>query len=139
MQDANGNDHSEKRGIVEVSASFHEKLYACHPGGVFEEQSLPAACGGPNAERVSIDELVQALRKMKTGKATYASGITAEMLKKGGCALHDAILDLFNDVLALGTSPPEAGERTRLKVIFQKGRFQAAEKLTSDCHSANFV
>ena len=68
-----------------------------------------------------MQELVQAMRRMKNGKAKDGSGVVAEMVKQGGRTLHEAILKLFNDVLVPGALPPESWRRTRLKVIFKKG------------------
>ena len=74
----------------------------------------------PAAQASSQNELSTALAKMKNGKAKDGSGIVAEMLKHGGGALREAILELFNAVLVPNAIPPDSWRQTRLKVLFKK-------------------
>jgi hypothetical protein len=66
-------------------------------------------------------ELRDALKTMNRGKARDTSGIVAEMLKDGPDTLLQAILEVFNDVLAFREEPPKIWRQTRLTVIFKKG------------------
>jgi hypothetical protein len=61
------------------------------------------------------------MKKMKDGKARDESGVVAEMLKQGTQQLHEAVLDLFNDILQDDREAPEQWWKTRLIVIFKKG------------------
>ena len=67
-----------------------------------------------------MNELVRALRKMKSGKAWDDSGVVAEMIKDGNQDLHAALLDLFNDTLAWGREVPSQRKKPRLTVIYKK-------------------
>eukprot|EP00973_Karenia_brevis_P073567 10222594-Karenia_brevis.AAC.1 len=61
-----------------------------------------------------MDELLLALRKIKQGKAKDPMGVVAEMIKYGGAALHEAILEVFNDLLLANALIPETWRKTRL-------------------------
>ena len=67
---------------------------------------------------------------MKPKKAADQKGAVAEMMMTDCAEVQDAILNLFNDVLAC-REVPTAWRSTRLDVIFEKGdprlpRFSAA-------------
>ena len=113
-----GAEHTCRESIAEVFASFYEKLYTNNSS---DRQVSGNAAVLSAIQPFSIEELLAALKKMKAGKAKDASGVVAEMLKHGGGALQTSILELFNEVLAQGTSPPDSWRQTRLKVIFKKG------------------
>ena len=121
IQDSSGVEHCDQDGIVEAFAAFYEHLYACHAGSTLREGASQSGNERLGADNFSMEELTCALRKLKNGKTKDGAGIAAEMLKQGGDDLHIAILDLFNDVLAPGASPPDTWKRSRLKVIFKKG------------------
>ena len=58
------------------------------------------------------DELENAMKHMKKGKAKDRKGIIAEMIKDGNHDLQIALLNLFNDVLHPQAVPQRRG-RTR--------------------------
>ena len=114
-----GNKATSKASIAEVFATFYEKLYSsCWTEASRSSQSqLPIGAAPP----FTMEDLQAGLCKLKHGKAGDAAGIVAEMVKKGGEALHASVLELFNDVLDPQAAPPETCKRTRLSVIFKTG------------------
>ena len=57
---------------------------------------------------------------MSKGKAADDSGIVAEMLKQGNCALCDAILNLFNDIVVGGRRDSKQVEKNAPHSYFQE-------------------
>ena len=68
-----------------------------------------------------MDEVADALRSMKRGKAKDDAGIIAEMLKDSSVWFLESALEVFNDILCNKLDVPAAWKMTRLKVIFKKG------------------
>ena len=99
-------------------ATFYEELHKSRG------RRLPHQVHGHSGRTISAfshEELLDALKGLRRGKAKDTSGITAEMSKVDCAALHTAILDLFNDVVSIGNTPPKQWYNTRLVVIFKKG------------------
>jgi hypothetical protein len=57
--------------------------------------------------RITIEEVKQAIKELNSGKASGTDGIVAEMLKEGGDVVSNYILKLFNIVFDLGVFPNE--------------------------------
>ena len=72
---------------------------------------------------------------MKNSKAKDSAGIVAEMLKQSGLALKEAMLDIFNDVLAPDRHPPQTLKETQLIVLLKKRE----PKLPANYHSIAIV
>ena len=114
--DENGVEKSSAEDIAEVFAKFYESLYASRRP--VATNSLQRRQG--DAPPFSSEELITALKQMKSGKTKDTSGIVAEMIKYGGGSLHDAILEVFNDLLCPEALPPASWKRSRLTVLFKK-------------------
>ena len=112
-----GQEIYDKDEIVEVFASFYDHLYASTPTNTTPASDRIVAC----SISFTIEELRTALKKMKNGDAKDVAGIVADMLKYGGESLHEAILNLFNDILLPDALPPVSWKRMRLTVIYKKG------------------
>ena len=117
LQDCAGNLKSDAADIAEIFASFYECLYKSQRQAPEQTQYDSAS----TAEPVSLDELLDALRVMKRGRAKDEAGIVIEMLKDGSRCLLQAVVDMFNDVLAFRQQPPTEWKLTKLVVIFKKG------------------
>ena len=63
-----------------------------------------------------MTELLQALKKLKPGKAADTNHIIAEMLKLGGLNLRKALLDLFNSILEPNAPTPQQWRHERSHV-----------------------
>ena len=117
MQDSQGNLVTDKEGIANVFADFYAELYrALLPKATKLNHEITKT-----PDPITQEELANALKQMKRGKASDEAGVAAEMLKDASQSLHDAVLDLFNEVLSCKLAPPEAWTRTRLTVIYKKG------------------
>ena len=125
LKDASGTVHSDKKGIVEVFATFYEDLYKS------QDQCRAAATGyrsaQPDVEPFTMEELVSELRSLKSGKCPDSAGLVAEMLKDPSPALASAFLSLFNSVLCTGALPPERWRTSVTTVIFKAGDAQLAQ------------
>ena len=117
IKSRDGVEVTSKPLIVEVFASFYEKLY--HSSRAVT--SLEGLNSTSTIPPFSIEEFICALGKLKSGKASDASGVISEMIRHAGGPLHMAVLDLFNDILDPQALPPQSWKQTRLKVIFKKG------------------
>ena len=87
----------------------------------YDQRDRPCSDPSLHSDPFTMVELQQALSKMKAGKAKDTAGIVAEMLTQGGTCLHEAILDLFNDILLPQAELPESWKKTRLVVLHKKG------------------
>ena len=104
MLSEDGTTQKHKDDIAEVFACFYEDLYKSTCSGR-SEQTYDSSDSG-SIEPFTLDELTQALKTMRSGRARDASGIVAEMLKLECPGLHEIILELFNDILQPGVQPP---------------------------------
>ena len=83
--DSTGTLFTERSQSAEVSAAFHEDLFARCQG--YSEMPSAERIGWNPLAPFTLDELLGALRKIKTGKATDSSGTVGDMIQRGGPAL----------------------------------------------------
>ena len=116
VKDEGGTEHYSKESVAEVFARFYEKLYSssgfCASTGIVSNKPI---------REFRMDELKEALAKMKARKSNDQAGIVAEMVKNGGDTLHQCILDLFNHITSPDALPPQSWRNTKLVVLFKKG------------------
>ena len=118
MVDAGGRRIEDRTAIANVFAQFYGELYTSR--ATPNEAGLPDFSGGTPLSPFTYDELCDAQRKMKRGRAKDDAGIVAEMLKDGSKKLLQMTLEIFNDILSLKNAPPDSWKNTRLVVIFKK-------------------
>ena len=53
------------------------------------------------------EEIIDALKKVKSGKAAGMDGIVVEMLKNGGISIIDRLLRIFNKCMESGVVPED--------------------------------
>ena len=111
---------SEKQEIADVFATFYEELYRTRREGGRDSGTYACRNAGAIAA-FTPEELADALKQMKSGKAGDAGMIFAEMIKVDCPVLHAIILDVFNDILQPGHQTPPEWRLSRLVVIFKKG------------------
>ena len=70
---------------------------------------------------MTVEEVEDALRKMKHKKTGAEDGLVAEMLKTGHRGLLVALSLLLDDILSGRAQTPETWRRIKMKVIFKKG------------------
>ena len=68
-----------------------------------------------------MEEVTEAMKGMKRGKAKDGAGVVAEMLKDSSDLFVEYMVLLFNDVLCLRKGVPAAWRKTKLTVVFKKG------------------
>lgn len=135
IRGGNGHIITNNPGVANVFATFYEYLYKSRFEGPALERDNDAAPGNePIVEPFQFDELHAALRTMKNGKAKDQAGLIAEMLKDGSTHLLKLIVEVFNDILMLRGTPPDAWKQTKLTVNFKKRRSRDAEQVPPDCH-----
>ena len=89
-------------GISEVFASFHDDLYSSRRRDGRFGKRLAATCNDElEVQAFHLDELQEALKAMKNGKAKDQAGTIAQMMKAGTDQLLNLILEVFNDILLL--------------------------------------
>ena len=81
MKDKHGNTQTERKRIADVFAEFYEELYAAQPVETDRVDTNEVL----NSETEQIppftkDELVKAVRTLKTDRCPDSAGIKAEML-----------------------------------------------------------
>ena len=123
VADRDGSKISGEEGVAEVFRRFYEDLYRQQGASQRLDGSLSAMPldDGKSLEPFSFEELRQALRGMKNGKAKDEKGVIAEMVKNSSQEFLTSILELFNDILLRKSDPPAAWKTTKLIVIFKKG------------------
>ena len=125
MTGSDGNKVYDRKGIADIFAQFYETLY-CQPTATTTQTSTTTTTTNTtttttttptttttttNEDNHSIppfttDELTTALGQLKNGKARDRSGILAEMIKYGGDAVKQVLLNLYNEVIKPGGATP---------------------------------
>ena len=59
------------------------------------------------SERISVEEVEKALKKMKSGKASGVDGVGVEMLKEGGESMIEWLVRIYNVCLEEGNVPDD--------------------------------
>ena len=129
MQDHAGNLVSEASEIAEIFAMFYERLYKSQ----LQPSDQISYDSASTVEPVSLNELQDALRVMKRGRAKDEAGIIDEMLKDGSERLLVAVLDLLNDVISFRQQPPSEWKLTKLVIIFKERRASTSRQLQAYC------
>ena len=107
---------SDPDSICEVFAKFYEDLYSeAEPAQATQDLTRPDV-----ETLVTADEVIAALKKMKSLKTAADDGLVAEMLKTGHSGLILILAQLFTDILRVGAAA-ETWKAASLKVIFKKG------------------
>ena len=104
----------DKNEILEVFVAFYEKLY----NAAADELHMPQSVGGSKA--VTVEEIKEAMKKMRNGKACGDDGLYAELLKSGHEGLLALIASVFADILAGKAEVPETWCVSRMVVLFKK-------------------
>jgi hypothetical protein len=113
-----------KEEIVKVVQTFYEDLYKSIASIPVEAEAEHHRrilnVGSEEIPCVTKEELRQALKKMKNGKAPGTDNITSEMVKMGGDPLEMAIIILINKCLDQGKVPASWND-AEIKILFKKG------------------
>ena len=78
--------------LAEVFASFFESLYKAEGAMASTSEAVPSAEG---VNPVTVEEVEEALRKLKSGRSGADDGLVAEMLKTGHTDLLMALAAFF--------------------------------------------
>ena len=115
MTDANDKRCTEQDEVLEVFARFYEELYFY----VATESPFPG--DGAHSSPVTVKEVIEALKKLRAGKACGDDELCAEMLKTSHAGLVSAISTVFSDILHGYAELPATWAISRLVVSFKKG------------------
>ena len=69
-----------------------------------------------NMEEISKEEITQALKQMKTGKAAGIDNIPPDVLKEGGAEIINQLHNIFNKIWASEISPTEWKKGLLIKI-----------------------
>ena len=79
------------------------------------------------------NEIVEALKAIKSGKSPDNKGLLAEMLKQGGTKLRRILLQLMNSIIQPGAPAPEEWRESTFKVLFKGGDMKHAKNYRPIC------
>lgn len=106
-----GTTVTERPAILRAVEEFYHKLYSSQTEELIPSNSDPRAKLirhlTEDLPDISIYEIKNALKKMKSGKTPGEDGITSELLKYGGKAILKQLQVLFNKVIHEGVTPDE--------------------------------
>ena len=113
--DAGGITRTGEANILEVFAQFYENLFAPTEG------ATPVIEDAQNLPPITVDEVRNQIKHLRTNKAADTKGVVAEMLKAGGEIFVQVVAELFDDVLHGGGGVPDQWKVTKLRILFKKG------------------
>ena len=122
MRDVHGDIVVEEDKILEVWRAHYEKL--SNEEFPWNREALPVvdavreSCKG---EEITIEEVQDAIKKMKNNKAAGPSGVVADMLKAAGEAGTRWITDICNRVVKEGRIPEDWCKSWMVNVYKGKG------------------
>ena len=76
---------------------------------------------GGDVQPFTENELVRAIKTLKSGKCQDSAGIKAEMLKNTGDSTRRVLLELFNSVLQGTSETPKSWRLSVVKVLYKSG------------------
>ena len=117
--------------VAEAFAVFYEELY-----GVISTFEPPRRRSDESTQKVIAEELTQAMKKLKAGKACGEDVLVAEKLKMGHEGLLVTIAALFTEILQGKASIPSSWCVPPHYPV-QERRRQAVEKLQTHCHNSS--
>jgi len=113
--------HSKISGRVQPQAPVADE-FAQMLGDLFRGSAeTPARPDVMSEVPFSMDELDKAIAKMKANRSPDERGLVAELLKHSPAEFRQALLNLYNEVLVLG-SPPDTWRRTLFLMIPKSAR-----------------
>ena len=127
MTTTTGRKVNDRQEIANVFADFYENLYARRQDTTNTTTYAPSqrrSNANSTAQPIppfTCDELDRALRHLRNGKSCDTTGIIAEMIKQGNDALHQHLLQLYNDILKPDAIPPQQWRHTTITIIYKSG------------------
>ena len=107
-----------RKAVCNILAEFYENLYKVSDADRSKHRLEQPRSDHP---RVTVEEVRDTLRALKTNKASSDDGLVAEMLQTENPELLDFLAALFDDLLALRQLPPNSWKVARVSVLFKKG------------------
>ena len=101
-----GNAQHAPSAICEVFATFYEDLYRDA-----EWKSIVMETNHADVQTISVEEVSNALKRLKNNRTGAEDGLVAEMLKTGHGGLLTAIAEFFNQLLLGQVCTPDVGAR----------------------------
>ena len=114
--DENGQLQTSRDSVLEFFARCYETLYAAVPA------DFQAPTGQGTSDNITVEEVEQAVAKMKRGKSYDDDGLCAEMLKTGHKDLLKLVAEIFTDILHGLSDVPAAWKCSRLIILYKKGQ-----------------
>ena len=116
MKDKHGDLCTERTSIANIFADFYEQLYSSTNAAQQIEET-----GTSLIPAFTRQELVSAIKGLKSNRCKDTAGIKAEMLKMGGQGLIDVLLDLYNKVLTRTMEIPKSWKHSVITVLYKGG------------------
>ena len=119
MTDEHGQDQTERTSIANVFADFYADLYKTRlPTNTTPPDDIPQVSAFPPFTQT---ELLKQLRSLKGRRCKDSAGIIGEMLKAGGSALLDVLLDTYNKICSPSAPLPSKWRTSVISVLFKSG------------------
>ena len=132
IRDASGVVKTERKSIAEIFAQIWEELYRSRQ--LQDERNLHNDTEvHQRINSFSAEELLEALKAMKTGRAPHKKGLVAEMLKTGGHRLRSVLLELISTVSKPHAPTPSEWQKSVFKVLFQEDDMRQAKNYRPIC------
>ena len=130
-----GETITSRKGIANVFAEFHSKLFAetqpeeeAHESQNMEKKTNKGESCSEHVKNeipeFTQEEVRAAIDKLKKGKASDNNGIRAEDIKTCDATTKEMIRQIFNEVLKHDDCTPATWRRIRIKVIYKKGNVE---------------
>ena len=114
IKSKNGTTLSASGEILERWAEFYRELYDSDTAG---KTNYPEK---DPIQTVTLAELRNAIKLLKSNKAPGPDSLVAEMFKHGGSTLHKFILNIINNILSTRTIPTQM-QLSEIITLFKKG------------------
>ena len=121
IRGTDGSTVYDKQDIANVFAEFYESLYTsrCVELGDLAFNGVEDLT--EDISKITVNELKDNLKCMKTGKSSDKAGVCVEMLQHGPDTLLEIIAELFNTLLFSATEPPQVWKQSIVTVLHNKG------------------
>jgi endonuclease/exonuclease/phosphatase family metal-dependent hydrolase len=131
MVDEHGKIQTSRMSIANIFASFYEELYSKKGPGVTNGSTENV--NGGEVPVFTENELMKALKTLKSGKCKDTAGIKAEMLKNIGYKTRKVLLDLFNSILQGTSETPKSWRKSVITVLYKSGDSAEAKNYRPIC------
>lgn len=120
IKNTDGRIVTNKKEITQTIEAFYKRLYSTPNREIKSNIPIILNQGSEDLEEINDDEIISALKDMKSNKAPGEDEMVIESIKMGGQDIINALKTLFNKCLSEGTIPSQ-WESAQIIIIHKKG------------------